>query len=424
MGGTDKVLDYSSGSGTTALVFTGYTVASGDADTDGLSIDANQLTLNSGTIKASGGGGPDAVLTHAAVAASASHKVDGVKPTLVITGADAPKTSTDGTKVILTFSENITLTFGTAFVAAYTVTIGGTAATVDSVEVTPGNLARIELMLASTNTVAAGDTVTVALDSDAVLDGAGNGNDALAATAVINAVTAAPTVDSIAFNSAGMDGAFKTGDAVTATVTFSEAVTVDTTGGTPHLTIDVGGADTGLNYASGTGTTALVFSGYRVAPNHEDTDGISIAANKLDANDGTIKATADATLDAVLNHAAVADSASHKVDGVKPTLVTPAAMREDLHRRHENHPHLQRGHRLGRLHEHHRAVGHDVPGHQRRFEERVHGRNHPDDGPGFHGHEHHRGAQCRRRHRRARQRQRRGGRDDRHPCERSRAPPS
>ena len=64
-------------------MFTGYTVASGDADTDGLSIDANQLTLNSGTIKASGGGGPDAVLTHAAVAASASHKVSGVAAPMV-----------------------------------------------------------------------------------------------------------------------------------------------------------------------------------------------------------------------------------------------------------------------------------------------------------------------------------------------------
>ena len=130
----------------------------------------------------------------------------------------------------------------------------------------------------------------------------------------------APSVDSIAFNSAGSDGAFKTGEAVTATVTFSESVTVDTTGGTPELTIDVGGSDKVLTYASGTGTAALVFTGYTVAANDADTDGISIAANKLDDNDGTIKATADATKDAVLTHAAVAASANHKVDGVKPTL--------------------------------------------------------------------------------------------------------
>ena len=214
MGGADKVLSYSSGSGTTALVFTGYTVASGDTDTDGLSIAANKLDLNGGTIKATADANPDAVITHGAVADSASHKVS---------ATTAPP---------------------------------------------------------------------------------------------------APGVNSIAFNSAGADGAYKVGDAVEATVTFSEAVTVDTTDGTPQLTINVGGTDKVLNYASGTGTAALVFSGYTVAANDEDTDGLSVEANKLDANSGTIKSTADATVNAVLTHAAVAASASHKVDGVKPTLVT------------------------------------------------------------------------------------------------------
>ena len=112
---------------------------------------------------------------------------------------------------------------------------------------------------------------------------------------------------------------------MTATVTFSEAVNVVTTVGTPQLTINVGGTDKVLSYDSGTGTAALVFSGYTVAANDEDTDGISIAANKLDANSGTIKATAGANLDAVLTHAAVAASASHKVDGVKPTVASAEA---------------------------------------------------------------------------------------------------
>ena len=214
MGGSDKVLDYSSGTGTTALVFTGYTVAFGDTDTDGLSIAADKLDLNGGTIKATADENPDAVLTHTAVAASASHKVS---------GTTAPP---------------------------------------------------------------------------------------------------APTVSSIVFNSAGSDGAFKTGDAVVASVTFSEAVTVDTTGGTPQLTISMGGTDKVLDYASGTGTVTLHFSGYTVAANDEDTDGLSIEANKLDANGGTIQKTADTSVAAVLTHAAEAASANHKVDGVKPTLVT------------------------------------------------------------------------------------------------------
>ena len=135
-------------------------------------------------------------------------------------------------------------------------------------------------------------------------------------------IPAGPSVDSIAFNSAGTDGAFKTDDAVTATVTFSESVTVDTTDGTPQLTIKMGGTDKVLDYSSGSPGTALVFSGYTVAANDEDTDGLSIEANKLDANSGTIKSTADATVAAVLTHSAVSDSANHEVDGVAPTLVT------------------------------------------------------------------------------------------------------
>ena len=34
----------------------------------------------------------------------AGHKVDGIRPTLVTTGSDAPTTSTDGETVLLVFS--------------------------------------------------------------------------------------------------------------------------------------------------------------------------------------------------------------------------------------------------------------------------------------------------------------------------------
>ena len=119
-----------------------------------------------------------------------------------------------------------------------------------------------------------------------------------------------PGIDSIAFSSSPATGTtYDTGESVTATVTFDEAVDVT---GTPQLTIDMGGTDKVLDYTSGTGTTALVFSG-RVAHGDMDTDGLSIDAGELDLNGGTIKATADAHPDAVLTHSAVAASASHKV---------------------------------------------------------------------------------------------------------------
>ena len=188
--GTPTALDYSSGSGTTALVFTGYTVAANDEDANGLSIAANKLTLNSGTIKASAGDNPDAVLDHAAVAASANHKVDGIRPTLVTTGDNAPRTSTDGTKIILTFSENVDLQITATFATFFPVSVAGTAATVDLAE--PHTHNSIELTLASTDTVAVGNTVTAVLLSGVVADLAGNQNAALAATSVLNTVVTLP----------------------------------------------------------------------------------------------------------------------------------------------------------------------------------------------------------------------------------------
>ena len=56
-------------------------------------------------------------------------------------------------------------------------------------------------------------------------------------------------------------------------------------------------------------------------------DGIAIAANKLTLNGGTITATGSTTINANLDHAAVAIDAGQKVDGILPTLVTTGPMR-------------------------------------------------------------------------------------------------
>ena len=69
---------YASGTGNAPLVFT-YTIQAGDNDTDGISIRANALALNSGTIRDAAGN--NATLTHNAVSGNASYKVDTTAPT-------------------------------------------------------------------------------------------------------------------------------------------------------------------------------------------------------------------------------------------------------------------------------------------------------------------------------------------------------
>lgn len=126
-----------------------------------------------------------------------------------------------------------------------------------------------------------------------------------------------PAVSSVALSSsAGADNTYAAGDVVQATVTFNVAVSVT---GTPQLTLNVGGVSKTANYASGSTSTALVFS-YTVQAGDTDTNGISIGANALALNSGTIKDTATGTVTATITHSSVADNASHKVDTTAPTI--------------------------------------------------------------------------------------------------------
>jgi hypothetical protein len=72
-------------------------------------------------------------------------------------------------------------------------------------------------------------------------------------------------------------------------VCFNEKVTVNTGGGTPRLTLTVGGSSVFATYQSGTGTSQLTFK-YTIQTNDIDLDGITIASN-VGLNSGTITDT-------------------------------------------------------------------------------------------------------------------------------------
>ena len=123
---------------------------------------------------------------------------------------------------------------------------------------------------------------------------------------------------SLALNSAGTDSTYHNGDAIEVTATFGENVTVT---GTPQIPMTIGSNTRNATYESGSGGTELVFS-YTVVTADVDNDGIEIAENALTLNGGTINVGSDA---AALDHAAVAASTDHKVDGAA-TGVTSVAM--------------------------------------------------------------------------------------------------
>ena len=186
---------YLSGTGSDALTFS-YTVQNNDEDTDGISIDS--LSLNSGAITDVAGNA--IVMALNGVANTTGVLVDGVQPTVAITGAsgniNAAFTAT------ITFSENVT-GFDVSDIVAANATLSGFAGTGSSytVLVTPTADGAVTLDVASaTAEDLAGNSNTAATQLSADFDGS------------------VPTV-AITGASGFINSAF------TATITFSEDVT-------------------------------------------------------------------------------------------------------------------------------------------------------------------------------------------------------
>ena len=110
---------------------------------------------------------------------------------------------------------------------------------------------------------------------------------------------------------------YRAGETITATVTFSEAVEVDTTSGTPSLGLGIGSNTRDADYQSIDSTGMVLTFAYPVVGDDEDLDGIAVAMGALKLNGGAITgATGDHNgVAAVLTHAAITADENQKVDG-------------------------------------------------------------------------------------------------------------
>jgi large repetitive protein len=327
IGGTTVQASYAGGSGTSLLRFS-YTILATQTDTNGISIDANSLSLNSGSITDSAGN--TLTLTHTAVADNASFKVDTTAPTIsslaITSGTNmqgAYLSTGDVVTVTVTMSEAATVstTSGTPYVA---LNIGGTSKNATYVSGSGTTALVFTYTMEAGLTDANGISInanSVSLNSGTITDSAGN-SATLTHTAVTDNAsylvdTVAPTVLNLGFSGTNMqNGYLNTGDVFTVTATMSEAVTVTTTGGTPYINLNIGGTTVQAAYASGSGTTALIFN-YTILSGQTDANGISIAANSINLNSGTINDSVGNS--ATLTHTAVSDNTSYLVDAVAPT---------------------------------------------------------------------------------------------------------
>ena len=328
-----KQAAYASGTGTASLVFR-YLVVAADADVDGISIGASALALNGGTIKEAGGT-LDAVLglgAHA-VSSSAGHKVAGGTITassgsgMTITSSPASDSTYvlgERIEVEVTFTRPVTVTGAPQLVLIIGRSTQRRAAYVSG---TGTNALTFRYTVTATDADTAGLSVAggVGLNGGAIND-ARDGATAARLVGIrgiprdkahkVDGSRGPPGVSELSISSPVVGDTFERGDTIGVTVTFNKAV--DVTGG-PQLALTIGSTTKQAAYASGTGSTSLVFR-YVVVTADADADGISIGASALALNDGTIK-KAGGTTDALLGLGAhaVSSSAGHKVAGATIT---------------------------------------------------------------------------------------------------------
>ncbi|MCE5983706.1 DUF4347 domain-containing protein [Pseudomonas sp. LF19] len=318
----DRLASYVSGSGSNTLTFS-YVVQAGDLSADLDYTSTGALSLNGATIKSVHS--DDAVLTLPTVGGANSIGgqdsivIDGVAPTVTSVGVPANGSYVAGQHLDFTvnFSENMLVdTSGGTPRLAITLDTGGTVYANYLSGSGTGALV-FRLTVASGQLDSNGISVAGAIDSNggALRDSVGNtAVTTLSGVGSTSGVLVDAIVPSVATVAVPAAGAYNSGDVLSFTVNTSEAVSVDTSGGTPRLLLDIGGVTRYATYVSGSGSGALLFQ-YTVQAGDNDSNGISVAGS-LDLNGATVGDAAANPLTLTLNN--LGSTASVLVDTVVP----------------------------------------------------------------------------------------------------------
>ena len=317
------VATYGSGSGTNTLTFS-YTVLSGQNTPD---LTVSSLNLNGATIQ-------NGVGTAADLSAATNYnpigflQIDTTTPTIAsiatsgtgITNGNGDLNAGKIVTLAVSFSEAVnvntaggspTLTLNDGGVATYSSGSGTNTLSFSYTVVSGQNTP--DLTVASFN-----------LNGATIQNGAGTAADLSAATnynpaGLLQIDTTTPTIAAIATSGAGItngNGDLNAGKVVTLTVSFSEAVNVNTAGGSPTLALNDGGV---AAYTGGSGTNALTFS-YTVLSGQSTPD---LTISSFNLNGATIQngAGTAANLSAATNYN---PAGILQIDTTTPTIASIA----------------------------------------------------------------------------------------------------
>ncbi|MHA6194443.1 DUF4347 domain-containing protein [Pseudomonas wadenswilerensis] len=326
-------LSFSTGDGTndTSMVFTG-TLAAINAALNGLTFTplagyngTGSITFESDDQGYSGSGGVKTDTDVLAITiAPINPKVTGV---VAAPGSDGPHKVGDTIDIVVQFDNNVivdqtsgspTLLLETGAIDRQAVYLSGTGTNQLTFRYTVqvGDLSG-DLDYASTSALSLNGAVLQSAQGYAAiltLPTVG-GASSLAGQQAIVVDGVAPSINNIVLPG---DASYRLGQNLDFTVNFSEAVSVDATGGTPRIevTLDTGGTAY-AEYVSGSGTSALVFR-LVVASGQQDTNGITVG-NSIQLNGGSLRDLAGNDSPTALTPG---NSSGILVDGIVPTVAT------------------------------------------------------------------------------------------------------
>lgn len=277
-GSSDAVVNYTSGSGTTALTFT-YMIQAGHTSND-LDYRAyaatSALSLNGGTITDSATGSYDAALllpnpgTSGSLGANAAIVIDTTAPTVAsVNSSTANSSSRAGQSISIqvNFSEAVTVsgtptltleTGATDAVVNYSSGSGTSSLTFSYTILAGHNSSDLDCVGAS----------ALSLNGGAIQDSAGNAatltvavgsgtTNSLANNKALVVDTTAPTIANVTASNA--NGSYKAGVTIGVQVVFSETVIVAGGGAAISIALETGSA-TAVNYTSGSNSPTLLFN--------------------------------------------------------------------------------------------------------------------------------------------------------------------
>ena len=311
-------------------LFFEYTVVEEDSDTDGISVAANAIRLNGGTIKAAADGTTDADLTHSALTADSGHKVDGsLNEVPAVSSVSFVGSPANGDTYELGETIEVKVVFH-RFIEhdaspQVALTIGGQTAlaTYDHGRGQGGGITALHFEYEVQADDFDADGISIPADSirngatiKADADGTTDADVTHAAVSddptrkVDGALVAEPTVTGVNVIGTPRRGeAYQAGETINLQVWFSRLVTVS---GSPYVELTVGnGIRQATFHTHGVEVQGVGFQ-YTVQAHDSDADGISVAANAIRLDGGTITAI-DGTTAAVLTHAAVPADPTRKV---------------------------------------------------------------------------------------------------------------